>query len=64
LILALALADALNTAISLLLHMTFFRLFFPGWYIWLSVVVKGFFYTLIGAWLGVSVGQTLRRVER
>jgi len=64
LVLALSLADAVNTAISLLLHMTFYRLFFPGWFILLSVGVKGFLYTLIGAILGVRVGRLLLRVER
>lgn len=64
LVLALSLADAINTAVSLLLHMTFFRLFFPGWYILLSLVVKGFIYTLIGAYLGARVGKILIRVER
>ncbi len=64
LVLALSLADAVNTAVSLLLHMTFFRLFFPGWYILLSLVVKGFIYTFIGAYLGARVGKVLLRVER
>ncbi len=64
LIFALAVADALNTAISLLLHMAFYRLFFPSWYIWLSVLVKGFLYTLLGAFLGVQTGKLLQKVER
>ncbi len=64
LVLALSLADATNTAISLLLHMTFYRLFFPGWFVTLSVGVKGFLYTLIGATFGVRLGKLLLRVER
>jgi len=61
---ALSLADALNTLASLIIHMTFYRLFFPGWYLWLSIVVKGFFYTLIGARIGVRLGRTLLAAER
>jgi hypothetical protein len=47
-VLALSLADALQTLSSLILHMTFYRLFFPVWYLWLSILVKGFLYTLFG----------------
>ncbi|OAG27757.1 hypothetical protein [Thermodesulfatator autotrophicus] len=64
LVLALALADALQTFSSLVLHMTFYRLYFPDWYIWLSVGVKGFLYTLIGAGLGLKIGKLLREMER
>ncbi len=61
---SLALADAVNTASSLVLHMTFYRLFFPGWYLALDVVVKGFLYTLLGAWIGLRVGRHLGGFER
>ncbi|WP_457756337.1 hypothetical protein [Thermodesulfatator indicus] len=64
LVLALALADAVQTFSSLVLHMTFYRLYFPGWYILLSVVVKGFLYTLIGALIGLKIGKLLREMER
>lgn len=63
-ILALGLADALSTLSSLVLHMTFYRLFFPEWYLWLSLLVKGFLYTLVGAALGVRLGLHLREMER
>ena len=63
-VLALGLADALNTLASLILHMTFYRLFFPVWYLWLSILVKGFLYTLFGAFLGARVGRHLRGMER
>ncbi len=62
--LSLSLADALSTASSLVLHATFYRLFFPPWYIGLAVVVKGFFYTFLGVSLGVPFGKVLRRIER
>ncbi|MBX6422949.1 hypothetical protein [Thermosulfurimonas sp. F29] len=61
---ALAFADAANTLSSLVLHMAFYRLFFPGWYLWLSVTVKGFLYTLMGSLLGLRLGRTLREIER
>ena len=63
-VLALGLADALNTLASLILHMTFYRLFFPVWYLWLSILVKGFLYTLFGAFLGARIGRHLRDMER
>lgn len=63
-ILALGIADAINTLSSLVLHMTFYRLFFPGWYLWLSLLVKGFLYTLIGAWIGARMGKHLLGMER
>ncbi len=64
LVLALSFADAVNTISSLILHMVFYRLFFPRWYIILSVVIKGFLYTFIGALIGFSFGKLLKKVER
>ncbi len=61
--LALSVADALNTASSLLLHTVFYRLYFPFWYIVLSVTVKGFFYTFLGAVFGIKIGKRLTLVE-
>ncbi len=63
-IIALSLADALHTVSSLVLHMTFYRLFFPDWYLWLSILIKGFLYTFIGAYLGVYMGKYLLEIER
>ena len=61
---ALSLADAINTVSSLILHMTFYRLFFPTWYLGLSVGIKGFLYTFGGCLLGLRVGKYLRKIER
>ncbi len=62
--LSLSLADAFSTASSLVLHATFYRLFFPLWYVALAVVVKGFLYTFLGVLWGIPFGRVLRRVER
>jgi len=63
-VLALAIADGVNTLTSLILYMTFYRLFFPVWYLWLSLLVKGFLYTLLGAWIGARIGKHLLKIER
>ncbi len=64
LMLALSIADALMTGTILILYGTFYRLFYPMWYIILAVVVKGFFYTMIGSGIGLSFGRKLMRMER
>ncbi len=61
--LALGLADAASTFSSLTLHSVFYRLFFADWYIALQVVVTGFLYTVIGVYLGRSLGIGLRKVH-
>ena len=63
LMLALGIADAASTFTSLTLHSVFYRLFFADWYIVLQVVVTGFLYTLIGVYLGRSLGLSLRKVH-
>jgi hypothetical protein len=63
LMLALGLADAASTLTSLTLHSVFFRLFFADWYIGLQVIVTGFFYTVLGVYLGRSLGLSLRKVQ-
>ncbi len=61
---ALSLADALTTGTSLVLHSTFYRLFFPLWYVALAVAIKGFAYTFIGVRIGLPFGRTLKSMER
>ncbi|MDO5575788.1 MAG: hypothetical protein Q4F84_01805 [Fibrobacter sp.] len=61
--LALGIADAASTFTSLTLHTVFYRLYFADWYILLSVIVTGFLYTVIGVFLGKSLGQSLRKVH-
>jgi hypothetical protein len=63
-VLSLSLADALNILVSLVLHMTLYRLYFPVWYLWLAIWGKGFLYTLIGASLGLRLGRLLLEGER
>ena len=60
---ALAIADAAATFTALTLHSVFYRLFFADWYIVLQVGVTGFLYTLIGVYLGRSLGQSLKKVH-
>lgn len=61
--LALGIADAASTFTSLTLHTVFYRLYFAEWYILLNVIVTGFIYTVIGVFLGKSLGQSLRKVH-
>jgi hypothetical protein len=61
--LALGIADAASTFTSLTLYAVFFRLYFADWYILLNVVVTGFFYTIVGVYLGKPLGQSLRKVH-
>ncbi|WP_022852487.1 hypothetical protein [Thermodesulfatator atlanticus] len=63
-VIALSVADAVQTFSSLVLHMTFYRLFFPDWYLVLSIGIKGFLYTLFGAALGLKIGGYLKELER
>ncbi len=61
---ALAIADSLMTVSVLILYAVFYRLFYPFWYIVLAVVIKGFFYTLIGSRIGLLFGTKLMSMER
>lgn len=61
--LALGLADAASTFTSLALHSVFYRLFFADWFIVLQVGVTGFLYTMLGVFLGRSLGMRLREVR-
>ncbi len=63
LMLALGIADAASTFTSLTLHSVFYRLFLADWYIVLQVGVTGFLYTLLGVYLGRSLGLSLRKVH-
>lgn len=63
LMLALGLSDAASTYSSLILNSVFYRLFFADWYFILQVGITGFFYTLIGVYLGKSLGKSLRKVQ-
>ncbi len=64
LMLSLAIADSLMTATVLILYAVFYRLFYPTWYIILAVIIKGFFYTLIGSRIGLMFGTRLIKMER
>ena len=64
LMLSLAIADSLMTATVLILYAVFYRLFYPLWYIVLAVIIKGFFYTLIGSRIGIMFGTRLTKMER
>ena len=63
LMLALGIADAAGTFSSLTLYSVFYRLFFADWYIVLQVGITGFLYTLIGVYLGRSLGLSLKKVH-
>ena len=45
------------------LNITFYRLYFADWFIWLSVVVNGFLYAVLGALPGMKLGLRLRRIS-
>jgi hypothetical protein len=60
---ALALAEAVNAFTTIATQATLYRLFFADWYVWLSVAVAGFLYTLPAAWLGAKLGSELRRLQ-
>lgn len=61
--LSLGLADAVSTFTSLALFAVFYRLFYANWYIGMQVLVTGFLYTVIGVFLGRSLGTSLRKVH-
>jgi len=61
--LALGLADAAATFTNLALYAVLYRLFYADWYVVLNVAVTGFLYTVIGVYLGRSLGMSLRRVR-
>lgn len=58
----LGLADAVMTYINMELMMFFYRLYYASWYMALLVVINGFFYTALGAYLGLRIGKKLRQV--
>jgi len=63
LVFALALAEAVNAFTTIASQATLYRFYFASWYVWLSVVVAGFLYTLPGAWLGARLGRELKRLQ-
>jgi len=61
--LALGLASAASTFTNLALFAVLYRLFYANWYVILNVGVTGFLYTVIGVYLGKSLGLSLRKVR-
>lgn len=61
--LALGLASAASTFTNLALFAVLYRLFYANWYVVLNVGVTGFLYTVIGVYLGKSLGLSLRQVR-
>ena len=55
-------SDALSAWVDFQLGITFYRLFYADWYIWLMVGVGGFSYTFIGVLLGSQLGRHLQKV--
>lgn len=45
------------------LNISFYRLYFAGWFIWLSVMVNGFLYAALGTLPGLKLGLRLRRIS-
>jgi len=55
-------ADAVSQYVSFNLWMVLYRLFYSDWYIHASIIIDGFIYTFIGAWLGTNLGNKLKKV--
>ena len=55
-------SDALSTWVDFQIGITFYRLFYADWYIWLMVGLGGFLYTFIGVLLGAQLGRHLQKV--
>jgi len=55
-------ADATSAWIDFQLGITFYRLFYADWYIWLMVGLGGFLYTFVGVLLGCQLGRHLQHV--
>lgn len=55
-------ADALSQYVSFSLWMVLYRLFYSDWYIKANIFIDGFIYTFIGAWLGINLGNKLKKV--
>ena len=45
------------------LNISFYRLYFADWFIWLSVIVSGFLYAALGTLPGLQLGRRLRRIS-
>lgn len=54
--------DAVVTFINLEQMMFFYRLYYADWYIGLYMLINGFLYSSIGAWIGYKLGLKLQRV--
>lgn len=59
---ALGLADALLTFLNMEQIMFFYRLYYADWYLALYMLVNGFLYSSVGAWLGYGTGRKLRQI--
>ena len=57
-----ATADALSQYVSFNVWMVLYRLFYSDWYIRANILIDGFLYTFIGAWLGINLGNRLKKV--
>lgn len=54
--------DAVVTFINLEQMMFFYRLYYADWYIGLYMLINGFLYSSIGAWIGYKLGLKLQQV--
>ncbi|WP_440945669.1 hypothetical protein ACSAZL_16395 [Methanosarcina sp. T3] len=55
-------ADMASGYASFSVWMVLYRLFYSNWYITANILIDGFLYTFIGAWLGISLGNRLKKV--
>jgi len=55
-------ADMVSGYVSFSVWMVLYRLFYSDWYITANILIDGFFYTFIGAWFGISLGNRLKKV--
>jgi hypothetical protein len=62
-VLVMALANAAVQYVTYCLNISFYRLYFAEWFIWLAVALDGFLYAAVGAVPGLRLGLRLKRIS-
>ena len=61
--LLMGLVNGATQYVTYCLNISFYRLYFADWFIWLSVLVSGFLYAAAGTLPGLKLGLRLRRIS-
>lgn len=61
--LLMGLVNGATQYVTYCLNISFYRLYFANWFIWLSVMVSGFLYAVLGTLPGLKLGLRLRRIS-